>query len=144
VDRAARTVVLRVRGVALPACRVGRNVRDWARIRAGDEVRATIREMLTVYVQPANGSGGPPVAFPGLSQDARVLAADPSYRLLTVQYPDGETETFKIGLHVRTEGIGPGDSVAIRPVEAAGLHVRRHPDREESSHASARAGSPGP
>lgn len=73
---------------------------------------ATIKEVLTVFVAPIR------------SHDARVLIVDPSYRLLTVEYPNGSTETFKVGLHAPMTGIEPGDSVAIRPAEVAEPRVR--------------------
>lgn len=116
VDRAARIVGLSVRGVSLPAYKVGQSVRNWGDIRVADHVRATIEEVLTVYV--AGAVGGSP--------DARVLVVDPSYRLLTVQYPNGGADTFKIALHTRMSGIEAGDAVAVRRAEVTGLHVQRH------------------
>lgn len=117
VDRAARTVVLGKPGVPLPAYRVGRRVRNWDDVHIGDQVRATLEEALTVYVAPEHESTSP---------SARVLLVDASYRLLTIQYPNRENETFKVGLHTAMSGIQPGDSVAIRPVEVIELRVRRH------------------
>lgn len=116
VDRAARMVGLSVRAVPLPACKVGRSVRNWGDIRVADHVRATIEEVLTVYV--AGTIGGSP--------DARVLVVDPSYRLLTVRYPNGGADTFKIALHTRMSGMEAGDAVAIRQVEVTRLHVQRY------------------
>lgn len=78
-----------------------------------------MEEYLTVYVPPAND-----VAMRGRSPDARVLIVDRSYRLLTVQYPSGRTETFKIRLRTPMNGIEAGDAVAIRPVKAIELRVR--------------------
>lgn len=116
VDPAGRTVTLRVRGTTLPACRIGPAVRNWGDIRSGDRVRVTVREVLTVYIAR---SGSP---------DARVLNVDPSYRVLTVQYPNGEKEPLKVGLNTRMEGIEAGDSIAIRPVEVIKLRMRGHFD----------------
>lgn len=133
VDPAARTIALRVRGGTLPACKIGRGVRNWRGIRAGDQIRATVREVLTVYVAPADENSSPNAGVPSRSPQARVLVVDPSYRVLTVQYANGATEALKIRLHTRMEGIEAGDSVAIRPVEVIGLRVRRHSMREGSS-----------
>ena len=124
MDRAARAVTLSVPGFPPSTYKVGRGVLNWDDIRIGDRVRAIVEEDLTVYVAPAIGKRSP---------DARVLVADPGYRLLTVQYLNGATETFKIGLHTRMEGIEAGDSVATRLAEVVGLRVRRHSNREESS-----------
>jgi len=52
---------------------------------------------------------------------ARVLAVDPSYRLLKLQYPDGENETIKVPLGTKLEQMEAGDSVVIRPVEVIAL-----------------------
>lgn len=131
VDRAARTVTLSARGVSLPACRVGPGVRDWGDIHIGDRVRATIREVATVYV---TRTGSP---------DARVLTVDRSYRVLTVQYQNGETEALKLGLNARMEGIEAGDSVAIRPVEVTKLRIRGHFDWVGRSVTGLRATSAG-
>lgn len=143
VDRAARTVALRTRRVLLPACKVGWGVSNWGEIRIGDEVRATVREVLSVYVASANDSGSPAVGVPSRPPEARVLVVDPSYRVLTVQYSNGAVEAFKIGLHTRMEGIEPGDSVTVRPVEVIELRVRRHSGREVSSLARQSAKSAG-
>ena len=126
VDRAARALVLSAPGFPLATYKIGRGVRNWRDIQTGDRVRATIEEVLTVYVAPVNKR--PP--------DARVLVVDPSYRLLTVQYPNGRTEIFKLGLHTRMEGIEAGDSVTIRPVEVIEMRVQRRSNREESSRPS--------
>lgn len=113
VDRAARTVALSVSGVPQRVYKVGRGVRNWSRIHTGDQVRATIKEVLTVYV-----------AAPDRSHSVRVLVVEPSYRLLTVRYPNGGTETFKITLHTPMRDIEPGDSVVIRAPEVIDLRVR--------------------
>lgn len=113
VDRAARTVVLNISGVPQRTYKVGRGVRHWGEIRTGDRVHVTIKEILAVYV-----------GLPGLPQNARVLAVDPSYRLLTLQYPSGATEIFKVRLHTRMKDIAAGDSVAIHPIEVTELRVR--------------------
>lgn len=113
VDRSARTLALSMPGVALSTYRIARGVSDWDGIRVGDRVRATIRESLTVYVAPPDGSAGP-----------RVLAVDPSYRVLTVRYPNGRTEALKVDLHTRMQGIEAGDSVTIRPLDVIELRAR--------------------
>ena len=59
-----------------------------------------------------------------VSVDARVLMVDPSYRLLTLQYPDGQKETFKVPLGTRLEQMEGGDSVVIRPLEVLALRRR--------------------
>jgi hypothetical protein len=125
VDRSARSLALSVQGRPLAACNIGRGVQDWGDIDAGDQVSATIRSVLTVSVGPAEESD-----VRSGSPDAHVLVVEPSYRLLTVQFSNGGTETFKIGLHTSMKGFEPGDTVTIRPVEAVQLRVRRHARRD--------------
>jgi hypothetical protein len=86
VDRATRIIGLRVSGVPL-YYGIGERVRNWSDVHTGDEVSATLREVLTVYVPLPKERGSSP--------DARVLVVDPSYRLLKVQYANGGTVTFK-------------------------------------------------
>lgn len=117
VDRAARVVELRVSGVPL-YYGIGPRVRLWRDVRAGDEVRAKLREVLTVYIPAAGEKGNPP--------DAYVLVVDPSYRLLKVQYANGGTVTFKVRLNTPMQGIAAGDAVKIHPVEVIKLHLRHH------------------
>lgn len=134
VDRSARSLTLSVQGRPLAVSDIGAGVQGWGDIDVGDQVSATIKSVLTVSVGPANSSD-----VRSGSPDARVLVVDPSYRLLTVQSPNGATATFKIGLHRSMKGFEPGDTVAIRPVEVMQLHVRHHAKRGESSRSIANA-----
>ena len=75
---------------------------------------------LTVYLLR---DGQLPGAEGTVAAHARVLAVDRSYRLLKLQYPDGENETIKVPLGTRLEQMEAGDSVVIRPAEV--LVLRR-------------------
>lgn len=132
VDRASRTVALSVHGVPLPAYKIGQGVRNWGNVRTADHVRATIEEVLTVYVAGAIEDNSRNPAVRSRAPDARVLVVDPSYRMLTVQYPDGGTDTFKVALHTQMNGIEAGDSVAIRQGEVTALRVWLHGHKERS------------
>lgn len=125
VDLDARAVTMLPRREArLIFYKVGSNVSNLGHLKLGDTVQATVAEELTVYVTrggnlPSAG-GLPPVVT-----DAQVLSVDPSYRLLTVHYPDGHDETFKVGLQVKLDQMEPGDEVTIRPVEAIALRTKK-------------------
>jgi hypothetical protein len=126
VDIGARTVVLANPDRSIKtAYRVGPRLSNLDRIKAGDKVQATIAEELTVYVlkngQLPDAAGAPR----NIRANAKVLMVDPSYRLLTLQYPDGQNETFKVGLDVRLQQMEAGDDVVIRSVELKALQVRR-------------------
>jgi hypothetical protein len=57
--------------------------------------------------------------------DAQVLSVDPSYRLMTLHFPDGRDETLKVSRQVKLDEMEPGDEVSIRPVEAITLRTKK-------------------
>jgi hypothetical protein len=119
VDRSAGTIILRISGKAETSTyKLGPKVSGLDDIKAGDVVQATVTEDLTIYVLH---DGQLPDAGGTVSVDARVLMVDPGYRLLTLQYPDGQKETFKVPLGTRLEQMESGDSVVIRPLEVLAL-----------------------
>jgi len=126
VDHSSNTIVVRTLGAAeTSTLNVGREVGNFNSIRMGDKVTATVREELSVYVLrngQAPGADGTPEK---IAADARVLSVDPSYRLLKLQYPNGETETFKVAVGVKLKEMEAGDTVVIRPVEAVALQRKR-------------------
>lgn len=124
VDAGARTLVLTSRQGATRTYKAAAQVQNLERIKAGDTVRATVAEELTVYVLRDGqlpGVGGAPET---IASDARVLWVDPSYRLLTLRYPDGGDETLKVGLGVKLGEMAAGDDVVIRPLELRSLQVQ--------------------
>src|ERR1700722_10337083 len=128
IDRVNRTVVVSSRGAAPIQMRIASGVRNWDDVRPGDQIRPKLKEQLTVYVAPQLESGSKGVK--GSPDDSRVLLVDPSYRLLTVQYPNGRTDTFKVSLNTRLKDMEPGYSVAIELIEVVELSVRRHSSRQ--------------
>ena len=119
VDAATRTLaLLNPADSARPLYyKAGRKVSNLGRIKAGDRVRATVAEELTVFVSKHDD----PEA---IKADARVLTVEPSYRLLTLQYPNGQSETFKVSLDVNLLQMEAGDDVMIRAVETVALQVQ--------------------
>jgi hypothetical protein len=57
--------------------------------------------------------------------DAQVLSVDPSYHLVTLHFPDGHNETFKVSRRVKVDKMDTGDEVTIRPVEAIALRMKK-------------------
>jgi hypothetical protein len=57
--------------------------------------------------------------------DAQVLSVDPSYRLVTLHFPDGHNETFKVSLRVKLDEMETSDAVTIQPVEAIALRMKK-------------------
>jgi hypothetical protein len=122
VDRSAGTIVVRTPGAAESSTyKVSSKVSTFNDITVGDTVQATLAQELTVYVLrdgQVPGAGGTPERT---AADARVLAVDPSYRLLKLQFPSGQSETLKVPFGVKLTEMEAGDSVVIRTVEVVAL-----------------------
>jgi hypothetical protein len=128
IDRAKRLLVASSRGASTIEMNIAPAVRNLEDVHPGDQIRPKVREKLTVYVAPQPERGDSSVT--GGPQASRVLVIDPSYRLLTVQYPDGRTDTFKVGLNTRLKDMEPGDSVVVNALEAVDLRIRRQSNRQ--------------
>jgi hypothetical protein len=126
VDPDTRTVVMQIPGTpGTQAYRAGPNVSDLAHLTPGATVTAKVAEELTVYVAPDGGlPGDDGKTLAGTP--AKVLSVDSSYRLLTLQLPDGRAPTYKVGLEVELNQIQSGDAVMIQtPRELVSISVRR-------------------
>jgi hypothetical protein len=125
IDADRRVIVLNFSDGTTATYRPGPQAANIHQIRAGDKVQATVAQELTIYVSKNGqvpGTGGKPEA---LEADAKVLRVDPSYRLLALQYPNGQTQTFKVGLGVKLLEMEPGDIVAIRTMELIALREEK-------------------
>jgi hypothetical protein len=122
IDRNAGTIALRIPGAPEASTyKVGSEVGNFGSVSRGDRVRATIKEELSVYVLRDGQAPGASGAPEKIAADARVLSVDPSYRLLKVEYPNGENETFKVAVGTKLQEMEAGDAVVIRPLEAIAL-----------------------
>jgi len=105
--------------------KVASNVSNLDRLKPGDRVQATVAEELTVSGRRdghlASAGGSPPT----IVTDAQVLSVEPSYRLVTLHFPDGHNETFKVSRRVKLDDMETGDEVTIRPVEAIALRIKK-------------------
>jgi hypothetical protein len=128
IDSVKRILVASLRQAPAIEMKIAPGVRNLEDVHPGDLIRPKVREKLRVYVarQPERGDGGVTVD----PHASRVLFIDPSYRLLAVQYPDGRTDTFKVGLNTRLKDMEPGDSVAVNTFEAVDLRIR-HPSSRQ-------------
>jgi hypothetical protein len=126
VDAGTRTIVLfDPSDLARTTYKAGPRVSNFGQIKAGGKVQATVAEELAVYVLKNGQLPGAGGMAETIKADAKVLTVDPSYRLLTLQYPDGRAETFKVGLDVKLLQMEPGDDVVVRNIEATALKVRK-------------------
>jgi hypothetical protein len=126
VDPDTRRVVMQVPGATqTQGYKASPQLSGLNRLTAGAKVRATVTEEFTVYVSSDGRLPGSDAVSTTLVGNAKVLLTDPSYRLLTLQYPDGQTQTFKVAREVKLKQMQPGDDVIIQPLELVSLSVRR-------------------
>ena len=115
IDAGHGTIVLCTPGVETSTYMVdGPMLLKLNAIKAGDVVAATVTEELTVYLLHDGKLPGPAGESQEITADARVLTVDVSYRRLTLQYLNHQTETFKVPLGTKLSQMAAGDSVVIR------------------------------
>ena len=124
IDATTRDITLQLSDHTTLTCKVGAKVEILGRIQVGDQVKATVSEALAVYALE-NGRLPDGTTAEALGVNARVLMVDPSYRILTLQYPDGQSEKLKVGLGTRMEQMSPGDSVVVRPKEVIAVKIEK-------------------
>lgn len=122
LDTTQRTIILKLADGTTTTCKLGPKVDNLGLIQPGSQIMATMTKELSVYLL-TNGRLPDGTTAETLGVNARVLLVDPSYRLLTLQYPDGQSETFKPGLDTKLQEMAPGDSVVVRPVEVTAIRV---------------------
>ncbi len=124
VDAGQGTITLSLPSGRTATYKVGPNVKHFDQVQVGDKVKATVTDELAVYTLE-NGRLPDGTTAETLGVNAKVLLVDPSYRLLTLQYPNGQSETFKPGLGTRMLQMSPGDSVVMRPGELTAIRIEK-------------------
>jgi hypothetical protein len=125
IDASPRALALKLSDGTLVTCTVSPQVKNLDQIQSGARVRVTLAEKLAVYVLKDGrlpGAGGAEEAIPVI---AKVQSVDPSYRLLTLQYLNGQTEVTKAGLDTKLMEMQPGDSVVLQNAEAVAIHIEK-------------------
>ena len=124
LDSAQGTITLTLPSGDTATYKVGPKVKHFDRVQVGDQVQATVTEELAVYLL-ADGKLPDGSTAESLGVNAKVQQVDPSYRLLTLQYPNGQTDVVKPGLDALMQQMAPGDSVVIRPLELTAIEVEK-------------------
>ena len=139
IDAAKRTVTLEMDGKSRTIT-CGPEVRNFAQIKVGDQVKATFVEALAVYIQKAGAPAGgndvetvtlaPKGAKPGMLVTksvvlkAKIDAVDAKNRTVTVTGPEGNTKTLKVAKSVKGfKDLQKGDDVVVRFTEALAIVV---------------------
>lgn len=112
-DPAARTIAVIEPPATEPQIYALASGKSLRQIKAGERVRLTVAEWLTVYVPPVGPGAEEAGGTVPVNRDAKVLAVDRSYRLLTLLRTDGRRETFKVAQKVKLSEMQAGDEVVI-------------------------------
>lgn len=126
IDPEHGTLVLLFPGSDGSTLAPGAGVVDFSKLRAGDKVRAKVTQTFSVYVLKDGKLPGPDGKPELIASSARVLTIEPSYRLLTLQYPGGDVESFKVGLEARLHEMEAGDDVGIETTALTALRINKH------------------
>ena len=106
---------------------VAETVTNLAQVKIGDQVKATVKAELSVFILDNGrlpGANGTTRART-INFNAKVLKVDASYRLLTLQFTNGQTLTIKTALDVRLEDMAPGDDVVMRSNEVTAIEIKK-------------------
>ena len=123
IDASQRTLNLKLSDGTLITCKVSQQLAGLDKIQAGDKIKVTLAEELAVYVLKDGILPGADGTEKFILFIARVQSVDPSYRLLTLQYLNGQTEVFKTGLNAKLLEMQPGDAVVLQSAEAKAIHI---------------------
>lgn len=141
VDPSGRKLILRMPDGTTKSLKVDREVRNFDRIKAGDQVKATYMEELAVYLgrsgAPAEAREmrtvnlAPKGAKPGVivaetvEIRAKVAAMDREKRMVTLIDPAGQTKSVKVSKNVNLHNVKLGDDVVALHTEAMAVSVEK-------------------
>jgi hypothetical protein len=127
MDAGQRTLTLKHREGTTKTFIVNPTVENFNQVKVGDQIRADVKAELSIYILEngrltnPDGSTRPKT----INFNAKVLLVDPSYRLLTLQFTNGQKLTIKAGLDVQLERMAPGDDVVMRSNEITGITIKK-------------------
>jgi hypothetical protein len=127
IDASQRTITLKHANDSMKIFSVGETVKNLDQVKVGDTIKATVKAELFVYILEngrlpgENGTTRPKT----VNFNAKVLQVDRSYRLLTLQFSNGQKLTIKAALDVMLEKMAPGDDVVMRSNEVTGITIKK-------------------
>jgi hypothetical protein len=124
IDASQRTITLKRTDGLTKTYAVGPKVKNFDQIKAGSQLKATVEDDLAVYLL-AKGRLPDGTTAETLGVNAKVLQVDPSYRILTLQYPNGQSEKYKAGLDAKLLEMAPGDDVVVKPKEVTAIKIEK-------------------
>jgi hypothetical protein len=140
IDTAKRDVTLVTPNGTKSVYKAGPEVVNFAQIRVGDQVKATVTEEVAIYI----GAGAPPsgMAATGVALapvgakpagvivdttqvTVKITTVDVKSRKVSFQLPDGTSKTVKVGKKVDLTYVNPGDNVTVQVSEGLAITVER-------------------
>ncbi len=127
IDAVHRTLTLKRDDGTMKTFTVVPAVENFYQVKVGDQIRADVKAELFVYILEngrltnPDGSTRPKT----INFNAKVLQVDPSYRILTLQFSNGQTLAIKTALDVQLEKMAPGDDVVMRANEITGITIKK-------------------
>lgn len=103
------------------------SVKNFDQVKVGDVIKAAVKAEMAVYVLQngrlpnPDGTTRPKT----INFNAKVLTADPSDRLLILQFSNNRTMTIKAGQDVLLEKMSPGNDVVIRSHEITAITFKK-------------------
>ena len=141
IDATQRTVRLKPRRGDPKTFQVGEGAVNFAQVRVGDQVHATVIEETAVTLIPGGtlpsvGAAAavalaPVGAMPGavmantIEAIATVVAIDGHEHSVTLEFPDGHIQEVQVGRRRDLSNVGLGDSVRVQITEAVAISVVR-------------------
>jgi hypothetical protein len=148
IDPATRTVMLLHSDGTTNSYECGPEVRNFDQIKVGDRVTATVGEAVAIVlakggVTPTAGATSAMVRAPlgakpagkvvdTIAFTANVTSIDADNRNVTLQMPDGTSETVQVGPNVDLSKINTGDTVGVQLTRAFAVSVTS-PESESST-----------
>jgi len=140
IDYSARTVILRGPNGDLVSMKVGREAKNFNRVKKGDKVTFDYYESVAVDIQKSTGelkaeekqtvTGAKPGERPGGTIEttghmtAKVEDIDYQSRMVTLKLPKGDIMILKVGDQVkRFNEIKKGDEIVVRYTQAVAIYV---------------------
>jgi hypothetical protein len=141
VDPSNRTVTLTNEAGVSNTYELGKNVRNFDQIKAGDEVKATLLEAVAVAIRKSSAAPdvgerttvavAPKGAKPGVIMaktkeiTGKIAAVDTTARTVTIEGPTGGTLTIKAAPDVKLDGLQTGDDVTLRVTVGLAIRVEK-------------------
>ncbi len=141
IDATKRTVKLKPKWGDTKTFQVSEGAVNFAQVRVGDQVHATVIEETAVTLIPGGATPGvgaaaavalaPVGAMPEavmadtIDVIATVVAIDSHEHSLTLEFPDGHIQEVQVGRRRDLSNVGLGDSVRIQITEAIAISVVR-------------------